>query len=420
MPIEEIDDSRLFTPVIEDPSEEFDLHPGEAIGTDPKTGKPAVVNINTEKTVKLIDFSPEFNIGDTDYMVDFDDITKIYDQLDITDIEGTTLPEMPSFNMTYSESDGYTITDTDSASSIDAGNIKANHVSDITIVTDSAGNAVAVSLTSNTDNNTITVNDMQFVLNTGESLDLYIDDDGKIFAQVEGDSAIIDDNYLEAGCITLSPGTKYRYTGQNNPNATATSTQFDPFALYNPSTAPDDFFLCIRTLTSQNFDYSCEQCGNIDTIEYDGYLRGTLEYEKLSTVGIFTDAISAKPISANLAFDPFMQTLSLVHPHKTTDAADFSSGPFVMKYDHGIYKFRFGDYTTQYSIIQIFPMISIYAETMNARNTENNIYYYAKNSRAAGLFEDKMVAYHDKHSYSAVQDGFEEMDLFEVYNALNG
>ena len=37
-----------------------------------------------------------------------------------------------------------------------------------------------------------------------------------------------------------------------------------------------------------------------------------------------------------------------------------------------------------------------------------------------GLYIYDMEGYHDKHSYSAVQDGFEEMSLFEVYNALNG
>ena len=403
VPPEIIDDSEIFSPAPPDPNDaaapNVQLPQNATLTIDPDTGDFVIIDHETGETriftPPAAQTEPAFTIGETNYTIPADEIRRVYDQLDISDLDGSNNPALPVFDMTYSTAAGYTITNTQSTSTISASNINAQNIKDITLVTDSSGAVVAVSLTSTADNNTITIGTMEFLLNTDDTLDLYIDSDGKVFAQVEGNNAIINDYDLSAGCVTLSPGSKYKYLADNARSAGNASLRisnttlpvslpnFDPFALYNPGAISgnnESFFLCIRSLPNQNFDYSCAQCGTIDAIDKDGYLRGAYEYEKLlsSSINVFADVISSEQVNTNLAFDPLLATLAVVHGHKKADFADFSSGPFLARFEGGIYRFRFSDLSRPYSLIQVFPLINIYDQTMHAHAKENNVYYYEK------------------------------------------
>ena len=254
VPPEIIDDSEIFSPAPPDPNDaaapDVQLPQNATLTIDPDTGDFVIVDRETGETMIYTPPAaieePSFTIGETEYVIEQGDISRIYDQLDISDLDGSDDPALPVFDMSYSESDGYTITETVSTGSVNAANIDADNIRDITVVTDSSGAVVAVSLTSTADNNTITIGTMEFLLNTDDTLDLYIDSDGKVFAQVEGNNAIINDYDLSAGCVTLSPGSKYKYLADNARSAGNASLRisnttlpvslpnFDPFAVYNP------------------------------------------------------------------------------------------------------------------------------------------------------------------------------------------
>ena len=189
VPPEIIDDSEIFSPAPPDPNDaaapNVQLPQNATLTIDPDTGDFVIVDHETGETMIYTPPAaieePSFTIGETEYVIEQDDISRIYDQLDISDLDGSDDPALPVFDMSYSESDGYTITETVSTGSVSASNIDADNIRDITVVTDSSGAVVAVSLTSTADNNTITIGTMEFLLNTDGSLDLYIDSDGKVF-----------------------------------------------------------------------------------------------------------------------------------------------------------------------------------------------------------------------------------------------
>ena len=192
VPPSEIDDSELFVPAPSDPNEPTTgtdlttpLPPGTTLTIDPDTGDFVMIDPDTGETriftPPAAQTEPAFTIGETNYTIPADEIRRVYDQLDISDLDGSNNPALPVFDMTYSTAAGYTITNTQSTSTISASNINAQNIKDITLVTDSSGAVVAVSLTSTADNNTITIGTMEFLLNTDDTLDLYIDSDGKVF-----------------------------------------------------------------------------------------------------------------------------------------------------------------------------------------------------------------------------------------------
>ena len=135
-----------------------------------------------------------------------------------------------------------------------------NGLSEIKIISDKDNNTV--SFLDGKLNITMDKNDVAKVTKAGDKYNVDLD----------SENATVRDTGKVA-CAEISAGSRYRYVGEN----------FDHFGLYIPSNA-DNFNLCIRTESEEQYPTNCSQCGVMDFYNQSFVLNGHYEYERKDAV----------------------------------------------------------------------------------------------------------------------------------------
>ena len=136
------------------------------------------------------------------------------------------------------------------------------------IIVDANGNVIYAYLESAVDDNTLAIEGYEIVLNANDFIEMELLSNGYYNLTLSSNEGNVTDPFLHTECITLSPTSRYLYTGVSNEN----------FAFYIPSTGLD-YSLCLRTNPSQNFQRSCNSCGYIDLLNSNMSLSGIFDYE---------------------------------------------------------------------------------------------------------------------------------------------
>ena len=250
----------------------------------PTTGGGTTTSTNTT-TITIVTNYTDPNTNQTVYNTTTQTITQTTTMGPSSDSPQTTA--FPGATFDPSE---YTIITHDYIEEISADNFHATHIKDVTLgVKD--GNVVFGILTAERDT-TVTINNMQIQIPADQEITFYIVDD-QVYLNLEGENIEVENQNTDVACVLISHGSHYKYTG----------TWRDPFAVWNPNPA-NDFELCIRTEPGQDFSRSCANCGLIDFLSADGYMRGIYEYEKQQiSLPIFKDIITADNAIVNMIFD---------------------------------------------------------------------------------------------------------------------
>ena len=187
---------------------------------------------------------------------------------------------------------------------------------------------------------------------------------GKYNVEITSENGTIQDSGGNVACVDVSAGSRYRYVGEN----------FDHFGLYIPSNA-DNFNLCIRTESEENYQTNCSQCGVMDFYNQNFTLNGNYEYEKRNELDprLFTDIIKANGnFSGNLSEDA--EYINYLYP----DIGNVYSGAFEVKFDDMV-GFRYYDDTKPYTVKHIHKNTTI----------KNNILVHQNPDSSLTLFSEK-------------------------------
>ena len=233
------------------------------------------------------------------------------------------------------------------------------------------GKLAEANVTSTVDNNTVKAGDIEITLNKNDNVKVVKNPTGKYDVHLnpakEGNDThprvTVDDSYGSVACINLASTTRYKYTGED----------YDAFGVYIPSNA-DNFNLCIRTESEEQYPTNCSQCGVMDFYNKNFTLNGNYEYEKRNKVDprLFTDIIKANGnFSGNLSEDgKYITNLCPGYGHVYT-------GAFEVKFDDMV-GFRYYDNTKPYTVKHIHKNTTIKNKILNHQNPTNSLTMFSE------------------------------------------